>query len=1482
MSWTGTGPTSALWSGNIRTQPITITSNFEFLNVKFLSTTLTTASTINAINVNSSDVNTNTLSTFQVHLSSNTVLTGANASLYINGILVTDASNASNVSQWADFPAIANINANNKNIVNLTSLFGSNIFASNIYNSRSFFGSNINTSTLNVRGQFTGSNITASNITIRNTVSASNGNFTNTSANDAIFVNTTSIFTNTTLFASVNGTITTLSNTNFTSRTANISNFFGKLIRGENLFVSSITTLNNISGASLDVGSITTDTDIYGSNLFVSTIITDGLVGGAIRIGKTLLPVLPWNQGTLYGTSDVISYSNIAGNFIYIATAPSRAQPPTSNIVNWQSGSNYYVGNYGFVEGVGSYRCIQNVFGSTTSPNADDANWTAFTGDRTPTMWEVGASPEETFIGSITGDGFSFITVGTGNFNTLNAPTIVSSNSIHSNIYSYNIYNSNVIDTASLITNTTNTFGETATGILNVINNTTLNTLTTSGAVNFNNTANTNNAFYVNGGMYLNSDIDANTEANIVIGLPPKYLHDINNIRNITVEKITVIGGSTNNTVIGIPVAPFRNNSIVEIGVTEFSPAQVSIYGFNPTGDTTALDVYGEMNVNVGSFNSYYVANFYPVNIEANAINVYGISFLNGGVVITGLLEATGAITVTGLAQLTGDLNVLGLTTLTGETNILGGLTVQAGIGVVGAMFFGEGDFVIGDSGGSAFLNNYNVYIYYNGLNIKNITVNGTGDFRQSVSILGNLTAPTFITSNITASNIAVRTITTSNITASNIAVRTITTSNITASNITVPTITATNIITSNLTATNINFSNITTFTTTNINTSNLTVDTSAIINTQLYLRQNDTLNYAPTLIFENTNTAKSATIELTPEGSLNFNSDDININGNSNLALSANSNVYIASPNPIQVYSQINLKEYPAVNPNPTEITFENEDATKSASIAFNSTSNLLTIQSSNLDIGATTVNIVGTSNVFMKGISSIVLESDDIILNGLSNVGVLSEFGNVLLASVIQTGISGGFVNIQSSCNIDIGASGNIFAQCDGELTLNSFSNTLITATGTIGIGAQGDAQLVSGTGRLILASGGSNNVEINAIGTGSIIANTFGTGGILLYNGSNNGISINNTSVNFGCDGDINLTASNTINLSSTGDTTIIGNDIGIIAQDSLVLSGVTNVTIEAGQVDFIDSSNINFNNTTLSNIGTLYASNATIASISTLRLSTGTLFADSISSINFQASNIQASNIFTSTLRATNTMTASTIAIDRIVGFNSATNIYTNNLFPLSAGAQVGYGPTLAGGGYYNFGFHRSTFTTNINPATDGATTTNNIKVTGHLSTVSLGVSSINFKPYPFISTLNNSVITTTATTTSGTPGLTRLQSNTLRFPFPGTYKVFQEYAISKGSGGGIHGSLIYASNGATATTVANATNWVAQGMSSCPFQDTAGVSTFTTAVTTILANSANLTRDLYYYDSGSGNYTASFYINPPTITYIPSVGIAPEV
>jgi hypothetical protein len=1564
------------WAGNPVTNP-------KVLNVSSIYTNYLEASNIYSLNGSIGFLSNLVLNTGVIQLGiTPTTLTAQNGALYVDGQAVSIPTALSNISHWALFPALADVNMNlstiynvkaistlvinscNVNASNITSKFitSSNITASNI-NVKNLTSSNIlfdtlngtagaittltgtnsvYTNTFNTNATITNVNvgflecftnirtlglstITVSTVTMNSEfivggvatvfgqevktlldskfslLSTINNNFISSGRGVFSTINVNTISTNlinsrqaflSSIVAS-NITSSNITSSNVISRllstitlnagTANITNINSSNITSSNATIRNITASNitssNVTSRFLSTISISTNT-INASNAILTNISNININTESITL-RTTIPN-QWSNSLIYAVGDTALYQS---NY-YVAIVGNLDVNPTLNIPVWVPNTPYVKFQCAYVDLVGSYVCTSNTIGpgDVVPPNSDFAHWSPIGVTNLPTnVWTVN---NDIVVSGITGDNLSFVIAGNGTFNTLNVSNIGSSNIITSNIFSQNISNANSFTNGGNVTIAgTNTItGNTTTGSLNVTNNSQLNTLTTSGAVN------TNNAVYVNGGMYLNSDIDANTEANIVPLLPPKYLHDINNIRDITVEKITVIGGSTNNETLGIAVPPYRNNSIVEIGVTEFSPAEVTIYGFNPLGDTTALDVYGETNINTGSFNSYYVANFYPINIEANAINVYGISFLNGGVVITGLLEATGAITVTGLADLTGDLNVFGLTTLTGATNILGGLAVQAGIAVVGAMSFNGGDFIIGSSPAGGVANNFNVYIYYNGLDIQNITVNGTGDFRQWVTIDGFLTVDGVGTFNNSV--------------------------NVNG------TLTASNFITSNIITPNI--------TATTINTSNLTVHTSANIDTQLYLRQNDTLSFEPTLIFENTTTAKSALIDLTPEGSLNFSSDDIAIGATSNLALSANSNVAIASPNPIQVYSQITLKEYPLINPNPTKLTFENETATNSASIEFDSGINLLTIQASNLTftggqtasltapqtnilgqtnigIGAgRTINIVANSNVYMSGVSSIVLNSDDIVLNGLSNiymnsvstitlksddivlngasnVSVFSELGDVLIASGNQTAVAGGFVTIQSLSNIDIGASGNIFSQCDGELTLNSFSNTLISATGTIGIGAQGDAQFVSALGRVIIASGGSNDVEINAVGAGgSIIANTFGTGGILLYNGSNNGIGINDTGVNLGSDSDIDLTASNTIILNAPS-VQIPGSNTAIQSISTLRLSTGTLFA------NTLQSLQINTSN--------IVASNITTPALSTINISTGTLNANFITApvnVNFGKSLIPSGGtidlgatgfnyrqLFISSIRCVSSIITSTITTDRLFPtFDSG--VRTANLYPNSAGAQIGFGSLLASGGFYNNAYFRSTITTNLSPATDGATTANNIKVTGHLSTVSLGVSSINFKPYTFISTLNNPVITANATATSGTPVLIRLQSNALTLPFPGTFRIYQEYAVSKGAGGGIHGSLIYASNGATTATVANATNWASMGMSSCPFQDTAGISTLTTAVTTVLANSANLTRDLYFYDSGSGNVTVSFYINPPQITYIPSPGITPDI
>jgi hypothetical protein len=1409
------------WAGNPVTNP-------KVLNVSSIYTNYLEASNIYSLNGSIGFLSNLVLNTGVIQLGiTPTTLTAQNGALYVDGQAVSIPTALSNISHWALFPALADVN------MNLSTIYNVKAISTLVINS-----CNVNAS--NITSKFiTSSNITASNINVKNLTSSN------------------------ILFDTLNGTagaITTLTGTN--SVYTNTFNTNATITNVNVGFLECFTNIRTLGLSTITVSTVTMNSEF--------------IVGGVATVFGQEVKTLLDSKFSLLSTinNNFISsgrgvFSTINVNTISTNVINSRQAFLSSIVASNITSSNITSSNV-------ISRLLSTITlnaGTTNITNINSSNLTS----SNATIRNITAS--NITSSNVTSRFLSTISISTNTINASNAilTNIGSSNIITSNIFSQNISNANSFTNA----------GNATTGSLNVTNNTTLNTLTTNGTYTANGNINVINSINL-ATADTNNNINGTTTTNSSpLGTQTRFWNSLNNIKNIECERIDITGGATGNTVF----TPYRNNSIVNIGETEFSPAIVSIYGFNPLGDTTALSVEGELNVTLGSFNSYYNANFYPINIQANAINVYGISFLNGGVVVTGLLEAQGAITITGLTTIIGNLNVTGLITLTGATNVLGLLTAEAGIAIVGATSINGGDIIIGSSPGGGVANNFNVYIYYNGLDIQNITVNGTGDFRQWVTIDGFLTVDGVGTFNNSV--------------------------NVNG------TLTASNFITSNIITPNI--------TATTINTSNLTVHTSANINTPLYLRQNDTLGYDPNLTFENTTTAKSALIDLTPEGSLNFSSEDIAIGATSNLALSANSNVAIGSPNPIQVYSQITLKEYPALNPNLTKLTFENEDATNSASIEFASAIDLLTIQASNLTfqggltaslsapqanvLGQTnigifagrTINIVANSNVYMSGVSSIVLNSDDIVLNGASNiymnsvstitlksddivlngssnVAVFSEFGNVLVAGGSQTAVAGGFVTIQSQSNIDIGASGNIFAQCDGEMTLNSFSNTLISATGTIGIGAQGDAQFVSATGRCIIASGSSNDVEINAIGGGDIIANTFGTGGILLYNGSNNGIGINNTGVNLGSDSDIDLTASNTIILNAPL-VNILGSNTAIQSISTLRLS---TGTLFANTIQSLQM-----------NISNIVSSNITTPALSTTTISTATLNANfitapvnvnfgkslipSVGTIDLGATGFNYRQLFISSIRCVSSIITSTITTDRLLPtFDSG--VRTGNLYANSAGAQIGFGPALASGGFYNNAYFRSTITTNLSPATDGATTANNIKVTGHLSTVSLGVSTINFKAYPFISTLNNPVATASVSV-ANVPVLTRIQSNTLRFPFPGTYRIDQEYSLTKSAGGanqGTHGSLIYASNGATTATISNATNWTLMAMSAVPFQDKTGFSTFTSVSATILANSANLTSDVYYYDAGTGAYTIGLYLAPPQITYIPSPGITPDI
>ena len=281
-----------------------------------------------------------------------------------------------------------------------------------------------------------------------------------------------------------------------------------------------------------------------------------------------------------------------------------------------------------------------------------------------------------------------------------------------------------------------------------------------------------------------------------------------------------------------------------------------------------------------------------------------------------------------------------------------------------------------------------------------------------------------------------------------------------------------------------------------------------------------------------------------------------------------------------------------------------------------------------------------------------------------------------------------------------------------------------------------------------------------------------------------------------------------------------------------------------------------------NTSLSSIsistGSLFVNNYSGNSISSLRISTGNLFSGVISSIQFNASSINANRAF----------------INNLTGSGSAVN--TTNLYPQSAGSQIGFFGSAGtnSGGFYNNINVRSTNTQVLTPDVVGAFS-NNIRVQGNLSTQNVFVSSINLKQYPYISTLNipfsSFAIDGNA---AGTPIL--LYSN-VDFRTQGFHRISQKAILSKNTGGtsaDIHANIFY-SIGAFPSTPS-----ITDGYSALPTVNQDNASTFTTLMTEFFVSTPS-TRSIYYYDSTANNYTSRLYMGTLFDSYTPSFGNNPE-
>lgn len=154
---------------------VQLPSDYQDLNVVLLSAGI----------INATTINTSYLLTTPAILITDTTLTAYGGNLYANGILVGGATSNSNVSQWANYEAINNINANGSNIFNVNNLSSISISTNTLFaNSAQISSIRANVTTVST---ISGLQATFSNFTF----SSIKGNYANISTinNSTMYVN---------------------------------------------------------------------------------------------------------------------------------------------------------------------------------------------------------------------------------------------------------------------------------------------------------------------------------------------------------------------------------------------------------------------------------------------------------------------------------------------------------------------------------------------------------------------------------------------------------------------------------------------------------------------------------------------------------------------------------------------------------------------------------------------------------------------------------------------------------------------------------------------------------------------------------------------------------------------------------------------------------------------------------------------------------------------------------------------------------------------------------------------------------------------------------------------------------------------------------------------------------------------------------------------------------------------------------------------
>ena len=1469
MSWNGGQMSKPQWNGNgnATTSRIlnvsTITADEIFtkdLYANYISTGSLFAQNLSTTNGSIGFLSNLVLKTGVIELGvSPTYLTAEAGVLYVNGDAVAFPSSFSTIADWSQFKAVANVDMSRSSIYNVRSI-STNSISTGLVLAGSI-------STNNLASRNIGANNISTGFLLADTINSRAAIITTLTGTDMVYGNgilgnlSSSNILGRNIFSSniVNSNILTtaeldvdyLSAAFIVAKTANIDTLFNSTITGyKGIFQS--TAVGFLIANNISTGFIKAANGLYSllqaSNL--STLNTDAstLNARVLRAGtaevETLLTTRDivlsppqmypdYDSNILYAPGTSVTYNL---NY-YEAVVSNLNVPPSGSIPLWINGGTYNVYNYVFVTGVASYRCIRNVSGSIIPPNSDHDNWEYFSDTNVIfQIWSYVSPPSGSgIVGNIT----SYINVGSITASNINVSSLVLNNFSTSNITSYNITNSNLLSNAG---------------------DAQFNTLTTSGALT------TNNALNLNGGLFLNSDIEGSTcNYASIDGTQTRFFDSINNILNLNTNALNVVGCGTGNTVL----PPYRNNSIVNIGETEFSPGVVSIYGVNAEL-TTALTVYGLTSLNGDT--------------TINGLNtVNGFTDLNGDLTVIGLTTITGDTDITGLTSITGNTDINGACQITGETNILGLLTAEAGIGVLGAMTFQAGVIEIGDPMPGV-TNNFGFYCYYSNAYFENLNVNLNANFQQNVNVNGILTANT-INLNSTTSRLA--------------NISTLFVSSLIGYKGLFDSI-STNYISSGIINAGRGLFN--SLSTINISTGSLKADiittaellTESIGNPNPFgsfpINVNNALNLGENNIFNvGSLTANNISTVLISTGLIN--SGELDVIVDNEFALAAG-NIIVLSQN------GTSIQDNATVN-----ITAESQ-------LTLTSIASDITIEAlgGNTTINANILNL----NNNLTNINSLT----DINLNttnGYTYIGYAST-ASLNTSTINFDNATGQFVSLQAPPD---DAAGLIFYRTiDGVQEPDTF----IVIQNSIGFNIQSISTIaVTAPNEIAIDSG----KRLGLSGTDFVVVDT----PVLVVNSNATISSINTRQITTSNVSSINIEASYAniwdITSSNISTTSVYANELytyylgnpfpftqlPIKVNNALDLqaNSIYNITqVSTGSL-LAGSVRTPTVSTNILSTGSLLAGSVRTPTVSTNILSTGTILTNFITgavNVNFGKSIIPSGNLDigasgafrwnnlwvstissihtqSSTITVTNRITTSTVTTSNIETrrisrpADMVGQVPTTDLEPATGNVtQLGYPFNGNFNGFFSRVCAISTITSNIvHPLGDDITSS--IRVLGTLSTQNLMVSTINRKLYPYTSTLNIPFSTFSITgNQAGTPIL--LYSN-IQFLNQGFHRISQKAILSKNSGGSsqdIHANIFY-TVGAFPSTPS-----ITDGYSALAYANDDARSTFTTLMTEFYVSTPT-TRNILYYDSAAKNYTARLYMGTLFDTYTPQFGLNPE-